>query len=43
MGDAYGAAIIEATSKKELDSLPLFEADKKEESNNVTDQTVTKL
>lgn len=43
MGDAYGAAIIEATSKAELDSLPLFENDKRDESNNSSNQAVTKL
>jgi len=43
LGDAYGAAIIEATSKAELDNLPLFENDKRDESNNSSNQAVTKL
>ena len=43
MGDAYGAAIIEALSKKELDNLPMFEKDVKDDSNNNSNQAVTKL
>lgn len=43
MGDAYGAAIIEAVSKKELDSLPSFDTDLKDESNNNSNGAVTKL
>ncbi|XP_070508535.1 excitatory amino acid transporter 3-like [Chironomus tepperi] len=43
LGDAYGAAIIEATSRKELDSLPMFETDTNDDSNNNSNQAVTKL
>jgi hypothetical protein len=41
MGDAYGAAIIEATSRKELDKLPMIseKSDREADGNQSTEAT----